>query len=504
MSVKEKFVLKWENFSPTVTASFQEIRKESSLFDINLLVGTRALCAHRLVLSACSPVFRSIIRDITSPNPFIYLKGVRYEILTSILDFMYQGEVSVTQEDLTPFLDLAEELQVRGLTQDPIENQSPTGEKSSEPRVNKSGGPRSLPTSKFTQDKVDPVAKARTRVAPKTELGSSDEHESNKTTGPRKIRTHREKRRTPSKRTNNPTNSSEIVSHRTSPRSTRTRPSYIDENSDGIVASQVSATKKRGQEEEDEDKPTRKRRQPLRYTDSEFVYGDQNADTEPEPGSQRDSGEDTSGSSRKGGSSTGVKKAEIVEDSDHSEDDVKTEISITDNLESERELALQSKDSNEQAVPRSLLADTSEEDVEVLATLSDALEDITRESIMQVPDKSWKCLRCNQLFYLKLSCQNHVESEHLESENHVCPVCIQKFPTIKAVREHVLSGHKKAGEPLEEPTGILQVENVRTDVVEVEDEDNVVNLEDNTNSDNRNGDADDLIEIEQEIPVINL
>ena len=33
---------------------------------------------------------------------------------------------------------------------------------------------------------------------------------------------------------------------------------------------------------------------------------------------------------------------------------------------------------------RSLLADTSEEDVEVLATLSDALEDITRESIMQV------------------------------------------------------------------------------------------------------------------------
>ena len=37
----------------------------------------------------------------------------RYEILTSILDFMYQGEVSVTQEDLTPFLDLAEELQVK-------------------------------------------------------------------------------------------------------------------------------------------------------------------------------------------------------------------------------------------------------------------------------------------------------------------------------------------------------------------------------------------------------
>ena len=29
----------------------------------------------------------------------------------SILDFMYQGEVSVTQEDLSPFLDLADELQ---------------------------------------------------------------------------------------------------------------------------------------------------------------------------------------------------------------------------------------------------------------------------------------------------------------------------------------------------------------------------------------------------------
>ena len=45
----------------------------------------------------------------------------------------------------------------------------------------------------------------------------------------------------------------------------------------------------------------------------------------------------------------------------------------------------------------------------------------------QVPDKNWKCLECNQLFYVKLSCQNHIEAEHLNGEEgHVCPICSQK------------------------------------------------------------------------------
>jgi len=50
------------------------------------------------------------------PNPYIYLRGVSYSDLVSILDFIYNGEVNVAQEDLNSFLAVAEELQIKGLT----------------------------------------------------------------------------------------------------------------------------------------------------------------------------------------------------------------------------------------------------------------------------------------------------------------------------------------------------------------------------------------------------
>ena len=43
--------------------------------------------------------------------------GVKLSNLQSILDFLYHGEVNLAQEDLNLFLEVAEELKVKGLTQ---------------------------------------------------------------------------------------------------------------------------------------------------------------------------------------------------------------------------------------------------------------------------------------------------------------------------------------------------------------------------------------------------
>merc|ERR1719312_405063 len=107
-----------ENFSDKISSAVQELRTESALYDISLVVGQRhVISAHRLVLSACSNVLRDIIRSINNPNhPYIYLKGVQYEMMSCMMDFMYRGTVSVAQENFQAFLDLAEELQVHGFT----------------------------------------------------------------------------------------------------------------------------------------------------------------------------------------------------------------------------------------------------------------------------------------------------------------------------------------------------------------------------------------------------
>ena len=49
------------------------------------------------------------------PKPYIYLKGIGFQTLQSILDFIYQGEVSVAQENLKAFLAVTAELKIKGL-----------------------------------------------------------------------------------------------------------------------------------------------------------------------------------------------------------------------------------------------------------------------------------------------------------------------------------------------------------------------------------------------------
>eukprot|EP00092_Neocalanus_flemingeri_P021344 GFUD01023133.1.p1 GENE.GFUD01023133.1~~GFUD01023133.1.p1 ORF type:complete len:304 (-),score=72.93 GFUD01023133.1:2-874(-) len=99
--------------------AFKELKEDKDFFDVTLACnGDRQLQAHKVILSACSPFFRNILKKNPHQHPLIYLKGVLYEELVSVLNFMYHGEVNVAQEDLTSFLAVAEELKVKGLTQD--------------------------------------------------------------------------------------------------------------------------------------------------------------------------------------------------------------------------------------------------------------------------------------------------------------------------------------------------------------------------------------------------
>ena len=81
---------------------FKELRSESDFFDVTLACADsefRTLQAHKLILSACSNFFKGIFRGETNaskhPNPYIFLHGVTYNNLTSILDFIYNGEVNI-------------------------------------------------------------------------------------------------------------------------------------------------------------------------------------------------------------------------------------------------------------------------------------------------------------------------------------------------------------------------------------------------------------------------
>ena len=113
----EKFCLRWNDFEQNISVAFRELRDDKDFFDVTLACDDEQIEAHKVILSACSPFFRRILRKNSHAHPLLYLKGVKFNDLQSVLNFMYHGEVNVAQEELNSFLSVAEELHVKGLTQ---------------------------------------------------------------------------------------------------------------------------------------------------------------------------------------------------------------------------------------------------------------------------------------------------------------------------------------------------------------------------------------------------
>jgi hypothetical protein len=92
--------------------------ENEDLVDVTLAVEGKYLKAHKMVLSVCSPYFRELFKMNPCKHPIVFMKDVSYIAMSDLLQFMYQGEVQVSQENLTTFIKTAEALQIKGLTGD--------------------------------------------------------------------------------------------------------------------------------------------------------------------------------------------------------------------------------------------------------------------------------------------------------------------------------------------------------------------------------------------------
>ena len=162
----EKFCLRWNDFENNISSAFRELRDDKDFFDVTLACDDEQIQAHKVILSACSPFFRNILRRNPHQNPLLYLKGVKYTDLQSVLNFMYHGEVNVAQEELNSFLAVAEDLRVKGLTQ----NQSGSSNKRQNDYSSSRPKSPNINQSQARQDKIQEqvptVPKPRPRPTP--------------------------------------------------------------------------------------------------------------------------------------------------------------------------------------------------------------------------------------------------------------------------------------------------------------------------------------------------
>ena len=166
----EKFRLKWNDFESNISTAFKELRADCELFDCTLSAGGKKIQAHKLILSACSSFFRHVFKDNVHQHPLIYLRGVSSSDLMSVLDFMYHGEVRVCQSELNQFLALAEDLEIKGLTQ--------TSGPQSQTRSLPPDGDRVRPFPTITSPNSQTIVEIKSEAPPSSGAPSTNENDS--------------------------------------------------------------------------------------------------------------------------------------------------------------------------------------------------------------------------------------------------------------------------------------------------------------------------------------
>ena len=119
MGSSEKLCLQWNDFKENITLSFKALRNDKEFTDVTLACEDgQQIEVHRTVLATSSPFFMELLKTHKHSHPLIYMRGIKSTILVTIMDFLYQGEANVSQDDLDSFLTVAEELKLRGVAGD--------------------------------------------------------------------------------------------------------------------------------------------------------------------------------------------------------------------------------------------------------------------------------------------------------------------------------------------------------------------------------------------------
>ncbi|CAG4973124.1 unnamed protein product [Colias eurytheme] len=112
----QEISLKWNGYQNNILYNVKELFKDEGLSDVTLVSDGHSFKAHKVILSANSTVFRTIFQQNPHKDPIIVLHDINTNSLRTLLTFMYNGEVNVTEEFLPVLLKTAETLRICGLS----------------------------------------------------------------------------------------------------------------------------------------------------------------------------------------------------------------------------------------------------------------------------------------------------------------------------------------------------------------------------------------------------
>ena len=89
----EKLCLQWNDFRENIRSAFGDLRDDKEFTDVTLACEDgQQVEAHKVVLIASSPFFLNLLKKNKHPHPLVFMRGVKYDDLVSMVDFLYSLE----------------------------------------------------------------------------------------------------------------------------------------------------------------------------------------------------------------------------------------------------------------------------------------------------------------------------------------------------------------------------------------------------------------------------
>ena len=115
----KSFNFAWKTFQTHIAQSLQDLVTEGNFADVTLVSDEQIqIPAHKIVLSACSPVLKNLLLNNPHSHPLLYIRGVKQQELQSILQFMYLGEATINIDHINEFMEIAKDLKLKEFMND--------------------------------------------------------------------------------------------------------------------------------------------------------------------------------------------------------------------------------------------------------------------------------------------------------------------------------------------------------------------------------------------------
>lgn len=116
----QHYCLRWNNYQSNMTSVFHHLLRTQAFVDVTLACNDQSLKAHKVVLSACSSYFQKLLLENPCKHPTIIMpQDVCFTDLKFIIEFVYKGEIDVSQAQLQSVLKTADQLKIKGLCEVP-------------------------------------------------------------------------------------------------------------------------------------------------------------------------------------------------------------------------------------------------------------------------------------------------------------------------------------------------------------------------------------------------